>query len=218
MKRKEFNINSIDEILKKKKIQLLLKRIFDFIISSIGLIVLFPIFLIISIFIKLDSKGPVLFKQVRIGKAGKEFEILKLRTMVVNAEKKGMQITVGKDNRITNIGSFLRKYKIDELPQLINVFKGDMSFVGPRPEVPKYVELYNENQRNILKVRPGITDIASIEFRNENDLLSKSNNPEKTYIEEIMQKKLMLNEEYIYNISIVYDIKIIIKTIILVIF
>lgn len=207
----------IDEVLRKKKLQLYFKRIFDIIVSIIGLVVLAPFFLIIGIIIKLDSTGPIFFKQVRVCKAGEKFEIYKFRTMVEDAEKKGMQITVGEDNRITNLGKFIRNYKIDELPQLINVLKGDMSFVGPRPEVPKYVELYNDEQKNILKVRPGITDIASIEYRDENKLLSKSDNPQKTYIEEIMPRKIELNLLYIRNFSVWYDIKLICKTIIKVI-
>lgn len=207
------SLETIDEILEKRKIQLILKRTFDIVVSFIGLLILSPIFLIIAIAIKLDSKGPVFFKQERIGKDGKEFRIFKFRTMVVDAEKKGMQITVDGDSRITKLGHFLRKSKIDELPQLINVLIGDMSFVGPRPEVPKYVAMYDENQRSILKIRPGITDIASIEYRDENLLLAKSKNPEETYIQEIMPRKIELNVEYIKKISLTYDIRLILKTI-----
>ena len=165
---------AIEEILEKRKIQLILKRIFDIIVSFIGLLVLLPIFMIIAFIIKVDSKGPIFFRQIRIGKNGKKFKIFKFRTMVVDAEKKGMQITIDGDNRITRAGYILRKSKLDELPQLINVLKGDMSFVGPRPEVPRYVAMYDERQRSILKVTPGITDIASIEFRDENSLLAKA--------------------------------------------
>lgn len=203
----------IDEILKKRKIQLVLKRIFDIVVSFIGLLILSPIFLIIAIVIKLNSKGPVFFRQVRVGKDGKEFRIFKFRTMVVDAEKKGMQITVDGDSRITKPGHFLRKSKMDELTQLINVLIGDMSFVGPRPEVPKYVAMYDENQRSILKIRPGITDIASIEYRDENSLLAKSDNPEETYINEIMPRKIELNVKYIKKMSVIYDIGLIFKTI-----
>lgn len=203
----------IDEILRKKKLQLILKRIFDIIVSFMGLILLIPFFIIVSFIIKLDSKGPVFYKQLRIGKDKKEFKIFKFRTMVVNAENKGMQITVDGDDRITKSGHFLRSIKVDELPQLINVFLGDMSFVGPRPEVHKYVSMYNEIQSCVLSVRPGITDIASIEYRDENTLLAKSDNPEKTYIEEIMPRKIQLNIEYIRNISIINDIGLIFKTI-----
>ncbi|MGV8150031.1 MAG: sugar transferase [Alkaliphilus sp.] len=201
----------IDEIL-KKKVQLAMKRVFDVCASFIGLALLLPILLVISIIIKLDSKGPVFFRQVRVGKDGKEFEIFKFRTMVVDAEKKGMQITVGRDSRITKYGHFLRKTKLDELPQLINVLIGDMSFVGPRPEVPKYVAMYDESQRKILKVRPGITDLASIEYRDENTLLAQSETPEETYIEEIMPRKIELNIKYIKNLSVTYDIGLILRT------
>lgn len=203
----------VDELLRNRKFQLILKRLFDIIFSFLGLLFLLPVFLIIAVAIKLDSKGSVFFKQIRVGKDGKEFKIYKFRTMVVDAEKKGMQITVDGDSRITKLGYYLRKTKIDELPQLINVLLGDMSFVGARPEVPKYVAMYAEDQRSILRIRPGITDIASIEYRDENSLLAKSNNPEETYIKEIMPRKIELNIQYIKDISIVTDIKLIFKTI-----
>lgn len=190
----------------------IIKRIFDFIASLIGCIILAPVFIIISILIKLDSKGPVFFKQKRVGQCGKTFEILKYRTMVVNAEKLGKQITVGNDSRITKIGRILRKYKLDELPQLFNVLKGDMSLVGPRPEVPKYVKLYNESEREVLKVKPGITDFASIEYRDENEILGTVENPEEYYINIIMKHKLQLNLKYINKNNIFLDIKIIFKT------
>ena len=188
------------------------KRGFDFIASLIGCILLIPIFSAIAILIKLDSNGPILYKQKRVGKDGKEFEILKYRTMVVDAEKLGKQITVGNDCRITRIGKFLRKSKLDELPQLFNVLKGDMSLVGPRPEVPKYVNLYNEEEREVLKVKPGITDFASIEYRDENEILGTVENPEEYYINVIMKHKLQLNLKYIYTNNIFLDIKIILKT------
>lgn len=190
-----------------------LKRGFDFIAATIGFILISPILVIISVLIKLTSKGPILFKQKRVGRYGKEFNILKFRTMVVNAEKLGKQITVGKDSRITKVGAFLRKYKLDELPQLINVIKGDMSLVGPRPEVPKYVELYNEKQRRVLDVRPGITDYASIEYRDENSILGRVDNPEEYYINVIMPHKVDLNMKYIEKNNVLIDIKIIFKTI-----
>lgn len=190
------------------------KRIFDLICSTLGLIVLSPILIVIAIRIKTDSDGPVFFKQIRIGEKNKEFEILKFRTMVVDAEKLGRQITVGNDNRITKIGAFLRKYKLDELPQLINVFKGDMSLVGPRPEVPRYVNMYNEEQRRVLEVKPGITDLASIRYRDENDLLGEAENPDDFYINTIMPDKLALNLEYINKNNIFLDIYIILKTIV----
>ncbi|WP_297133213.1 sugar transferase, partial [Terrisporobacter sp.] len=159
-------------------------------------------------------KGPVFFKQKRVGKNKKIFEIYKFRTMVTDAEKLGKQITVGNDTRITRVGNLIRKCKLDELPQLINVLKGEMSLVGPRPEVPRYVDLYDEYQEQILLVQPGITDYASIEYRNENDILGKSNNPEDTYIQEVMPAKIELNMKYIKNISLIEDIKLIFSTIV----
>ena len=190
----------------------MLKRIFDITLSLFGLIILLPFMLIIAILIKFDSKGTVFFKQIRITKGGKEFKIFKYRTMKVGSDKYS-QITVGKDERITKIGSFLRKYKLDEIPQLINVLIGDMSLVGPRPEVPKYVALYTDEQKEILKVRAGITDYASIEFSNENDLLALEEDPEKAYIEKVMPKKIELNKKYLSEISILTDIRIILLTI-----
>ena len=168
--------------------------------------------IIIAILIKLDSKGPIFFKQVRVTKNGREFKIFKYRTMRVGSDKYS-QITVGKDSRITKVGDFLRKYKLDEIPQLINVLIGDMSLVGPRPEVPRYVALYTEEQREILKVRAGITDYASIEFSNENDILANETDPEKAYIEKIMPRKIELNKKYLSEISVMTDIKIILLTI-----
>ena len=168
--------------------------------------------IIIAILIKLDSKGPIFFRQVRVTKNGREFKILKYRTMRVGSDKYS-QITVGKDSRITKVGDFLRKYKLDEIPQLINVLIGDMSLVGPRPEVPKYVALYTKEQREILKVRAGITDYASIEFSNENDILANETDPEKAYIEKIMPRKIELNKKYLSEISVMTDIKIILLTI-----
>lgn len=190
----------------------MLKRIFDITLSLFGLIILLPFMLIIAILIKIDSKGPVFFKQIRVTKNGKEFKIFKYRTMKVGSDKYS-QITVGKDGRITKLGSFLRKYKLDEIPQLINVLIGDMSLVGPRPEVPKYVALYTDEQKEILKVRAGITDYASIEFSDENDLLASEEDPEKAYIEKIMPKKIELNKKYLSEVSILTDIKIILLTI-----
>lgn len=204
---------NIDTILQQKRLQLILKRIFDIVVSFVGLVILSPLFLILAIAIARDSKGPVFFKQTRVGRNGVPFKIYKFRTMVEDAEARGMQLTVGDDSRITNVGTFLRKTKIDELPQLINVFKGEMSFVGPRPEVPKYVGLYTEDQRQVLMVRPGITDLASIEYRNESELLATADNPEKVYIEEVMPRKIELNKEYIRNMSLVSDMRIILKTI-----
>lgn len=203
----------IKQELENKKFNLFIKRAFDIIASFCGLIILSPMLLIVSLAIKADSKGPVFFKQKRVGKNNKIFEIYKFRTMVTDAEKLGKQITVGNDSRITRVGKFIRKCKLDEFPQLINVLKGEMSLVGPRPEVPRYVELYDEYQRQILLVQPGITDYASIEYRNENEILGKSDNPEKIYIEEIMPIKIALNMKYIKNISLFEDIKLIVNTI-----
>ncbi len=203
----------IDEILGRRKLQLIIKRAFDIVASFTGLLILSPVFLVVAVAIKLDSKGPVFFRQVRVGKGGKEFRIYKFRTMVVDAEERGGQITVEGDSRITRTGRFLRKYKIDELPQLINVILGDMSIVGPRPEVPKYVAMYDEDQRSILKIRPGITDLASIEYKDENSILAKSDDPEKTYIKEIIPRKIELNLKYIKKMSLAYDVMLILKTI-----
>ncbi|MBP7357080.1 MAG: sugar transferase [Cloacibacterium sp.] len=189
-----------------------MKRLFDLFFSAIGIIVLSPIYLIISLLIIFDSKGGVLYKQERIGKNSVPFNVLKFRTMVPDAFAKGALTVGSRDPRVTNIGYYLRKYKLDELPQLFNVFFGDMSFVGPRPEVRKYTDLYNNDQKKVLSVKPGITDYASIKYRNENDLLAASKNPEKLYIEEIMPKKLELNMKYINDNNIFKDIKIIIDT------
>ena len=189
-----------------------LKRVFDIIASFCGIIILFPLIIIVSILIKITSKGPVLFKQIRVTKNGKLFKIYKFRTMRENSEG-NKQITVGKDNRITGIGHILRKTKLDELPQLFNVLKGEMSLVGPRPEVPKYVELYTDEQIEILKVPAGITDYASIYFSNESELLGEVENPEEFYIKKIMPYKIELNKKYINEIGIMTDIKIIILTI-----
>ena len=183
-------------------------------LSLLGLLFLLPIFLILAVWIKFDSQGSIFFRQIRVGKDGKGFRIYKFRTMIVNAEKMGI-ITIGeRDPRITNSGYFLRKYKLDELPQLINVLKGEMSFVGPRPEVRKYVEMYNQEQLKILTVKPGITDYASIEYINEDEILGKSLDPERTYIEEIMPQKIKYNMKYINNKTVIEYFKIIFLTII----
>ena len=201
-----------DGLLKKKKAALFFKRCFDILASLFGLIFLAIPFIFIAIAIKASSKGPVYFRQERVGKNGKHFRIFKFRTMVSDAESKGMQITVGTDSRITKVGKFLRKTKIDELPQLINVLIGQMSFVGPRPEVPHYVEMYTEYQRNVLRIKPGITELASIIYKDENEVLAQSDDPEKTYIEEIMPKKIEINMQYIEKMNVFYDIKLIFKT------
>lgn len=196
-----------------KRLNSFIKRIFDILASGIGIIILSPILVIMAIVITLDSEGEILFKQKRVGKDEKCFNIFKFRTMVTNAESLGKQITVGKDSRITKVGAFLRKYKLDELPQLFNVFLGDMSLVGPRPEVPRYVALYTEKQKEVLKVKPGITDLASLKYSDENDVLADIEDPERYYINVIMQDKLKLNLEYIEKSNIFLDISIIFKTI-----
>lgn len=190
----------------------MLKRCFDLFFALFGIVFLSPILIVIAILIKLDSKGGVFFKQIRVTMNSKEFEIYKFRTMRENTEG-SKQITVGDDKRITKIGSFLRKTKLDELPQFINILKGDMSFVGPRPEVPKYVALYTDEQKEILKIRAGITDYASIYFSNESEILGKQKEPEKFYIEKIMPYKIELNKKYLKEIGITTDIKIIFLTI-----
>jgi lipopolysaccharide/colanic/teichoic acid biosynthesis glycosyltransferase len=191
----------------------LAKRAFDFLFSVIGLVAITPVMLLLALIITIDSKGGVFYKQVRIGKNKKPFKLYKFRSMSTDADKKGLLTVGNKDSRITKIGYYLRKYKLDELPQLINVLYGNMSFVGPRPEVEKYVELYNQEQLMVFNVKPGITDWASIKYVNENEILAKSSQPEKTYIEEIMPAKLKLNLEYVKHNNVFVDIKIILLTI-----
>ncbi len=190
-----------------------MKRFFDILSSLLALIILFPFLLIISIFILFSGKGGVFYLQTRLGKDGKQFKMIKFRTMVKDADKKGL-LTVGvRDPRITRVGYFLRKTKLDEFPQLINVLTGDMSVVGPRPEVPKYVALYSAEQRKVLSVKPGLTDYASIEYINEDEVLGRYENPEQAYITEIMPAKLALNLKYIQEQSMGTDLKIILRTI-----
>jgi lipopolysaccharide/colanic/teichoic acid biosynthesis glycosyltransferase len=190
----------------------MLKRLFDICASFVGILVLLPFFIIIALCIVLDSRGGIFYRQERIGKGGKPFRLLKFRSMRSNADKAGLLTVGGRDSRVTRMGYFIRKYKIDEFPQLINVLKGDMSIVGPRPEVRKYVDLYTEEQRKVLSVRPGMTDPASIAYSDENELLGKAADPEKVYIEEIMPEKLRLNLSYISRHNVVEDIKIIFRT------
>ena len=189
-----------------------MKLLFDLTFSLIGLIVCLPLLIFITILIKLDSKGSVFFIQKRVGKNFKLFNLYKFRTMVADASQRGLQITADGDPRITRVGRFLRKTKIDELPQIINVLKGDMSFVGPRPEVPKYVEMFRDDYKNILKVKPGITDYAAIEFRNEENVLKKFENPEEGYIKEVLPLKIKLYKKYIEDKSIFSDVKLIVLT------
>ena len=189
-----------------------MKRLFDILSASVVLLLFSPLLLLIACIIQCGSKGGIFYRQERIGKNGKIFRLYKFRTMRPNSDK-GSLITIGgRDQRITKEGYFLRKYKLDELPQLINILKGEMSVVGPRPEVKKYVDLYTETQRKVLDVKPGLTDWASISYIDENEILGKSSNPEKTYIEEIMPAKLALNLKYIEDISLLTDLKIIFLT------
>ena len=189
-----------------------MKRIFDIIASGCGLLVLSPLLFIIAIWIKFDSKGPVFYRQVRVGRGNKDFRIFKFRSMREGSDKGSLVTIGGRDPRVTSSGYFIRKFKIDELPQLINVFIGDMSLVGPRPEVRHYVNYWSPDQMRVLDVRPGITDPASIRFRNENELLEQADDPERYYIEVIMQEKIKLYLEYVENSSFLYDIKLIFKT------
>lgn len=189
------------------------KRIFDLFFSGLGILILSPVLILIYLLVFTTSKGGGLYLQERIGRHGVPFKIMKFRTMYVGSDRKGL-LTVGKrDPRVTPVGYFLRKTKLDELPQLLNVFKGDMSLVGPRPEVAKYVDLYRAEDRIVLSVKPGITDFASIEFRDENHLLNDAADPEQAYIQEIMPRKLALNKEYIQKQSLAVDFGIILKTI-----
>ena len=203
----------IEALLKTRKTQLALKRAMDVLVSGGALLVIWPVLLLIALAIKIDDPGPVFYRQVRVGRGGKPFRIFKFRTMIVDADKKGLSITVGQDKRITRMGALLRKTKLDELAQLLNVFAGDMSFVGPRPEVQRYVDLYTPYQRQVLLVRPGITDYASIAYRNENDLLAGADDPERMYIEEIMPAKIELNMKYLREISPIADLRLIFGTI-----
>ena len=189
-----------------------MKRIFDIVASGIGLILLSPLFVILAIWIKCDSIGPVFYKQVRVGRNNMDFQLFKFRSMRVGSDKKGLITVGGHDPRITRSGYYIRKYKLDEFPQLMNVFKGDMSLVGPRPEVRKYVDMYTEEQMHVLDVRPGITDLASIRYRNENELLERVNDPDKYYVEVIMPDKLRINLEYVARHSFTFDIRLIFQT------
>lgn len=191
----------------------MIKRLFDIGLSLVALIMLLPLFLVIAIAIKINSRGSAFYKQVRVGKEGNEFELFKFRTMYVDSDRAGLLTIGSKDYRITRVGYWLRKYKLDELPQLLNVLKGDMSFVGPRPEVRKYVNLYTPAQLRVLSVKPGVTDWASIKYFDENDILAGSDDPEAMYIKVIVPSKISKNLEYIDNQGILMDLKIIFSTI-----
>ena len=187
-------------------------RFFDIIFSFLGLLILSPLFLILYVLICLESKGGGFYSQIRVGKDGKDFHLFKFRSMRIGSDKKGLITVGGRDPRITTMGYFVRKYKLDELPQLFNVLIGDMSLVGPRPEVRRYVDLYTDEQRKVLSVRPGITDYASIEYVDENVILGKSSNPDRTYIEQIMPDKIKYNMKYIEHHNVGQYFKIIFMT------
>ena len=195
------------------------KRVFDWLICSFGLLFLWPLFIVLALLIKFDSPGPVLFRQERVGRGGRLFRIHKFRTMVTDAELRGLQLTVGVDSRVTRVGQWMRKYKLDELPQLLDVWLGSMSLVGPRPEVPFYVACYPSEIRDlVLSVRPGITDLASIEFRNENQILGRSRDPHLAYINEVLPIKLRFYVEYVSSQSLFGDLRILLRTLWVLIF
>lgn len=190
-----------------------MKRLFDIVCSFFGLVFLSWLFVFVALWVGLSSRGGVFYRQRRVGLCNRDFTIYKFRSMRVNSDRQGLLTIGGRDGRITKAGVFIRKYKLDELPQLFNVLRGDMSFVGPRPEVRKYVELYTEEQKKVLTVRPGITSLSSIKYRNENEILSRSDNPEQYYIDVIMQDKLAIELDYLEQRSLLTDIKVIFQTI-----
>lgn len=189
-----------------------MKRTFDILASGLGLVVLSPLFAVLAVWIKIDSRGPVFYRQVRVGKNNRDFRLFKFRSMRPDADKLGLITVGGHDPRVTRSGYYIRKYKLDEFPQLINVFKGDMSLVGPRPEVRKYVNMYTLDQMRVLSVRPGITSLASIRYRNENDILAASAVPDRCYVERVMPDKLAIDLEYIDRATLWNDIKLIFST------
>ena len=190
-----------------------MKRLFDIVCSFFGLVFLSWLFVFVALWVGLSSRGGVFYRQRRVGRCNRDFTIYKFRSMRVNSDRQGLLTIGGRDGRITQAGAFIRTYKLDELPQLFNVLRGDMSFVGPRPEVRKYVELYTEEQKKVLTVRPGITSLSSIKYRNENEILSRSDNPEQYYIDVIMQDKLAIELDYLEQRSLLTDIKVIFQTI-----
>lgn len=205
------------EVLKKKRLSLILKRIFDIVVSLVMLIILLPVFILLGIAIKIDSSGPIFFRQERITQYGRKFKIFKFRTMVNNAEKLGTQVTVGNDSRITKVGSFIRNCRLDEISQLLNILTGDMTFVGTRPEVKKYVDHYTNDMMATLLLPAGVTSLASIYYKDETELLEKSNNPDKTYVEEILPEKMKYNLQSIKKFNFLEDIKIMFMTVLAVI-
>ncbi len=201
------------DVLKRKKFDLLLKRLFDFIFAVFLLILLFPLIFIISVVVRATSKGPILYKQERVTTYGKIFRILKFRTMVENADKLGALVTLDNDKRITKVGKFLRRFRLDELPQLFNVLRGQMSFVGTRPEVQKYVDAYSDEMLATLFMPAGITSLASISFKDENKYLESNETVEEKYINKILPDKMKYNLEYIKNFNVFYDVKLMLKTV-----
>ena len=189
-----------------------MKRLFDILASGLGLVCLSPLFAAVAVWIKFDSRGPVFYRQVRVGRGNKDFRIFKFRSMRPDSDKLGLITVGGRDPRVTRSGYYIRKYKLDELPQLINVFIGDMSLVGPRPEVRKYVDMYSPDQLHVLDVRPGITSLASLRYRNENEILAKAEDPDKCYIEKVMPDKLAIDLEYVRKATLWNDIKLIFST------
>ena len=189
-----------------------MKRLFDIFASGLGLIVLSPLFAVLAVWIKADSRGPVFYRQTRVGHNNRDFRLYKFRSMRVGSDKKGLITVGGHDPRVTRSGYYIRKYKLDEFPQLINVFTGDMSLVGPRPEVRKYVDMYTPEQMRVLTVRPGITSLASIRYRNENDILAAAEDPDRCYIEQVMPDKLAIDLEYVDRASLWNDILLIFST------
>jgi lipopolysaccharide/colanic/teichoic acid biosynthesis glycosyltransferase len=190
----------------------MLKRLFDIVVAGLGLVLASPVLLVAAIAVKLSSPGPVLFLQQRMGRNFEPFWIYKFRTMIVDAPQRGAQITAGADPRITRVGAFLRKTKLDELPQLWNVLRGDMSFVGPRPEVPRYVEMFADDYREVLSVRPGLTDPASLKFRHESEILGQAADPEAEYVQRILPEKIALAKQYIARSSLAYDVRLLCET------
>lgn len=205
------------EVLKKKRLSLILKRIFDIVVSLVMLIILLPVFILLGIAIKVDSSGPIFFRQERITQYGRKFKIFKFRTMVNNAEKLGAQVTVGNDSRITKVGSFIRGCRLDEISQLLNILTGDMTFVGTRPEVKKYVDHYTNDMMATLLLPAGVTSLASIYYKDEAELLEKSTNPDATYIENILPEKMKYNLQSIKKFNFLEDIKIMFMTVLAVI-
>lgn len=189
-----------------------MKRLFDIIASGLGLIVLSPLFAVLAVWIKADSKGPVFYRQTRVGRNNRDFRLYKFRSMRPDSDKLGLITVGGHDPRVTRSGYYIRKYKLDEFPQLINVFIGDMSLVGPRPEVRKYVDMYTPGQMRVLSVRPGITSLASIRYRNENDILAAAEDPDKCYIEKVMPDKIAIDLEYVSKAGLWTDVKLIFGT------